>query len=228
MARFVSALLLLILCLLLNPASAQVPERARALLPLVYSETDRLWPSVPMRSYIPGLVEHESCVSLSSSRCWSPKSRLKTPREEGAGIGQLTRAYRADGGIRFDALSDMRKRYPAELSELQWSNVYDRPDLQIRALLLMSCENFKITRLWSNDPMQSLMFADAAYNGGLGGLKRERAACNLSNTCNPAIWAGNVERFCLKSRVPLYAGRSACDINRQHVVDVMRRSKKYQ
>jgi hypothetical protein len=37
----------------------------------------------------------------------------------------------------------------------------------------------------------------------------------------PGEWFGNVELHCLKSRQPLYGGRSACDINREHVRNVM-------
>jgi len=90
--------------------------------------------------YIPSLIEHESCISLTHKRCWEPTSRLKTQREEGAGLGQLTRTYRKDGTIRFDSLTDMRNRYRESLKELTWKNVYQRPDLQIRAITLMSRE----------------------------------------------------------------------------------------
>lgn len=114
-----------------------------------------------------------------------------------------------------------------ELRELNWSNVYDRPDLQIRAVVLKMRDNYIYYNKYTNSE-NSLAFADAAYNGGIGGLNNERRACKLSNNCNPALWKNNVELFCLKSRVALYGNRSACDINRHHVTDVLvTRSPKY-
>ena len=64
-------------------------------------------------------------------------------------------------------------------------------------------------------------FGDAAYNGGLPGVQRERRACELSPGCNAREWFDNVERHCLKSRQPIYGKRSACDINREHVRAVL-------
>ena len=169
------------------------------------------------------LVEQESCVSLKSPKCWNPGARLKTNREEGAGMGQITRAYRADGSIRFDALAGLREQYDAELSGLSWDSVYQRPDLQLRALVLMSrdaARPFRGSTGW-------LHFGDAGYNGGVAGVQRERRACKLSAGCDPAQWFTHVEAHCLKSRQPLYGNRSACDINREHVRNVLlvRRAK---
>lgn len=77
-------------------------------------------------------------------------------------------------------------------------------------------------------PYNALAFGDAAYNGGIGGLNRDRVACKISGKCNPDIWFDNVELFCTKSKAILYANRSACDINRHHVYEVIKlRSDKY-
>ena len=67
------------------------------------------------------------------------------------------------------------------------------------------------------DPYNRLQMADASYNGGLAGLNKERIACGLAKNCNPKIWKGNVESYCLKSKKPIYGVRSACEINRDHV-----------
>lgn len=196
-----------------------IPPRAHALLPQVAVAINQHWPGIPMREYVPGLIEHESCITLTHSRCWSPTSRLKTAREEGAGLGQLTRAWHPDGRLRFDALSEMRDAHPA-LAGLDWATIYQRPDLQIAALILKVRADYQALRDVA-DPGQRLAMADAAYNGGRAGLQRERRACQLSAGCDPGQWWGHVEAHCLKSRQPLYAGRSACDINRHHVRDVV-------
>lgn len=174
------------------------------------------------KTYLLGnLIEHESCISLKHSRCWDPTSRLKTPREEGAGLFQITRAYNTNGTIRFDALAELRAKYPKELHELTWLNIYSKPELQIRAGILKLKDNYLALHKFSANTDEALAFADAAFNGGLYGLNQERRACYMSNTCDPSKWFGNVEKFCLKSKTALYGNRSACDINRYHVKDVM-------
>ena len=204
----------------------EVPKQALPYLPVLKAEQVRFWPSHPAPEQLGALVEHESCVSLTHSRCWSPTSRLKSAREEGAGFGQITRAYRKDGGLRFDALAEIRDTHPA-LNGWSWSNVYQRPDYQLRAVVLKSHDNYKALRMVA-DPMERLNFADAGYNGGMGGVQNERRACGLSAGCDPQRWFNHVERHCLKSRTALYGQRSACDINRHHVRDVvLTRSAKY-
>lgn len=203
-----------------STAHAQVPARAQLSLPLLSRELDAQWPDVPLRGYVAGLIEHESCITLTHPRCWAPTARLRTQREEGAGLGQLTRAWRPDGTLRFDALAELRDRHPA-LRELDWATVYQRPDLQLRALVIMSRSHYAALGVVV-DSLQRLAMADAAYNGGLGGLQRERRACQMATGCDPGRWWGHVEHRCLKSRAPLYAGRSACDINRHHLADVLR------
>lgn len=206
-------------------AQTQPHVRAVALAPVLQAEIRTHWPELAWPAYVPALISHESCISYTHSRCWSPTSQLKTPREEGAGLGQLTRAYRPDGSIRFDALAEMRSRHAA-LRELDWRTIYQRPDLQVRALVLMSRDNWQALRT-VDDHWERLAMVDAAYNGGLGGLQQERRACQVKAGCDPQRWWGHVERVCLKSRAALYAGRSACDINRRHPVDVVNRLPRY-
>lgn len=200
-----------------------LPAGFNAYGPILKAEQRAYWPDHPDPAILAALVEQESCTSLKSSRCWNPAARLKSAREEGAGMGQITRAYRADGSLRFDALAGLRGQYGAELSGLSWDTVYKRPDLQLRALVLMSrdaARTFRGAPAW-------LAFGDAGYNGGVAGVQKERRACKLSAGCDPAQWFGHVEAHCLKSRQPLYGNRSACDINREHVRNVLlvRRTK---
>lgn len=204
-----------------------IPPQAYQYLPIVKSETERLMPSLETPHYFGALIEHESCISLKHSRCWNPKSRLKSAREEGAGLGQLTKTFREDGSIRFDILEELRQKHNSELRELSWSNIYQRPDLQIRAMILLSRTNYNALHPVKID-FQRLAMTDAAYNGGLGGLQKERRACGLAKACNPQYWFDHVEDYCLKSKKPLYGNRSACDINRHHVHDVLEvRMNKY-
>jgi hypothetical protein len=206
--------------------AAELPQNFLKYGPILKAEQQRLWPNHPDAAILAALVEQESCANLRSAKCWSPSARLKSAREEGAGFGQITKAFRKDGSIRFDSLAEMRRIHNDELSDWSWENVYQRPDLQLRAIVLMSKDNAKPFK--SMEPMAMLAFSDAAYNGGLRGVQQERRACSLTSGCDAAQWFGNVERHCLKSRQPLYGLRNACDINREHVNNVMRiRAAKY-
>lgn len=229
---------ILLLCIVslfggcMAPAAAQnvrtyIPAKAPLYLPALREEQLKYWADNPAPYNLAGLVEQESCISLTHSRCWDPKSQLKTAREEGAGFGQITRAYRADGGLRFDSLAELRNKHSAELTGWNWSNVYTRPDLQLRAIILMNRDNYKLLRD-IKDPMERLRFTDAAYNGGKGGVDNDRRLCSLRAGCDSQKWFGQVELTCSKSKVPIYGNRNACDINREHVHNVFQlRSDKY-
>jgi hypothetical protein len=204
-----------------------IPPQAMQYLPTLKAEvTQNFGARVPAAGYHGALIEHESGCFAYKTKCWNPHSQLKSAREQGAGLGQITRAYRKDGSQRFDALQEMVARYP-QLRGWNWGNVLDRPDLQMRAVVLKTSEDFRYFIRLIPDPMQALAFADAAYNGGRGDVEKERRACHLAPGCDPKVWTGNVERYCMKSREPIYGGRSACDINRTHVRDVFVRSDKY-
>lgn len=196
-----------------------VPERAQALAPLVVQEIGQHWPGLPRRSYIGALIEKESCITLTHRTCWSSAARLKTQREEGAGLGQITRAWSASGALRFDALAHTRTLDPGALQELTWDNVYTRADLGVRAILvtLRDCHR-RLQRLGLQDAMARLAFCDAAYNGGLAGVLQERRLCGLGRGCDPQQWFGHVEHHSQKNRQrwPGYAA-SAFEINRAHV-----------
>jgi hypothetical protein len=203
-----------------------VPPAAAQHLPTLRADIDQAWPDHPLREVLPALIEHESCISLKHSRCWSATSRLRTAREEGAGMPQITRTFNPDGSVRFDSLAAMRDRHP-ELRALSWANVYSRPDLQLLTVVLMNRDNFRaLATIRSQD--DRLAMTDAAYNQGAGAVQRDRRLCQITPGCDPQRWWGHVERTCTASHAALYAGRSACDISRHHVADVLRvRSPKY-
>lgn len=199
--------------------ASQLPIQAAIYLPLLKAEQTARWPDHPWPPMLGGMVEQETCPSLTHSKCWSPLAQLKTKREEGAGLGMLTRAFHPDGRTRFDALAELKDRHPA-LRDLSWSNVYRRPDLQLRALVLKSRDDYL-----TFGPVRSitnrLVFQVAAYNRGVGGIQAERRLCQMTEGCDPQLWWGHVELTCTASRQPIYSGRSACDINRSHVQRVV-------
>lgn len=202
-----------------------IAPHAREHLPILAAERLRHWPDHPEPAMLAALIEHESGCFALKRKCWNPRSQLRSAREEGAGFGQITRAYRADGSIRFDALQEMVDRHP-QLAGWSWDNVYARPDLQLRAVVLKQRQDFMTLR-YVTDARERLVFTDVAYNRGIGGVQAERMACGRKAGCDPQRWWGHVEHVCLASRAALYGNRSACDISRHHPVDVLKRTPKY-
>jgi hypothetical protein len=220
-----AALALWLACLLPGAATAfnlsrDIPPQALQHLPALSAQVRDAFPAFQTPEYFGALIEHESGCPAIRRMCWNQNARLKSQREEGAGLGQLTRAFRADGTERFDALADV-KRLDRGLAELTWDNVYSRPDLQMRAMVVMVRQSWNRLAPTVRPGGDVLHFVDAAYNGGLGGLINERRACGLREGCDAHRWKGHVEKVCLKSAKPLYGTRSACDINRHHVHDVV-------
>ena len=206
-----------------------IPPQAFGHKETIGRELEMHFPQLHEKNYVPALIEHESCVTLSpKSKCWKSTSQLKSKREIGAGLGQVTKAFREDGSVRFDSLTEMRTRYKRELADASWETIYQRPDVQIRMIVLMLRDSWnRLSDVKSlNDRMA---FMDAAYNGGLGGVNKERRQCSLTKGCDHTQWFSHVEKHCLKSKKILYGGRSACDINSGHVRDVLlTRLPKYQ
>ena len=196
-------------------AKTYITKKAKIYLPMIKQEQQTYFPDISIPWYFGGLIEQESCIHLTHKRCFDPSSELLTSREQGVGFGQITRAYRTDGSLRFDALDGMKKRYTNELKELSWKNVKTRPDLQARTMVLMVRDMYK-TFYSVKDPIERLKFSDAAYNGGPRDTIKERTACGLKSGCDPQIWFDNVENVCVKSKKPLYGNRNACMINREH------------
>lgn len=201
--------------------SAPPPDpRAAVFAPIIKAESRAHWPDLPWPHYVAALLAHESgCPALRS--CWSPTAKLKTHREEGAGLPQITRAWRADGSLRFDSLADMRNRHPS-LRDMSWQTIYQRPDHQVRVAVLMGRGNWDALRL-VDDHWERIAMTNAAYNGGLGGVQSDRRLCQITPGCDPQRWWGHVERTCTKSKTPLYGKRSACDINRDHSTHVLKK-----
>lgn len=183
--------------------------------------------------YFSGLIEHESCISLTHSRCWSAKAELNTKwpngkqREQGIGLGQITRAYTEAGTIRLDVLNDLKKRFPSELSELTWNNIREKPELQMRAILLLWVDNYRRLPAHIRE-IDKMAMSDSAYNGGYGYILKDRKTCGLKAGCDPNLWFRNVETINSRGNKILYGNRTANQINRDHVRDViMIRMSKY-
>lgn len=201
-----------------TPALGQIPENAKTYAPLLKAELIRIWPEITPRAYFAGQIEQETCISLKSKKCWSPTVELKTDREYGFGLGQLTVTKK------FNAFNDVKK-LDKSLSSWKWENRFD-PAFQLKALVLMDKDIYRKLPVTIEEKLE---FMFASYNGGLGGILNDRRLCLNTTKCNPNKWVGNVENTSFKSKVkPVQYGKSFFEINREYVYNITTvRSKKY-
>lgn len=212
---------LLFLGIVARAGAADVPPAARALLPVLADEQGAHWPELSMPSVLAAQIEQETCITRTHRHCWSPRAELKTSREYGFGLGQHTRAFSADGGLRFDAHAEALEKYGPSLSAWTWDNRYDAR-LQLRAVVLGNRSCYGQIRRLGPDDYNTLAMCDAAHNGGLGGVLSERRICARVPGCDPDRWFGHVEHHSLKSRARTSGyGASWFEINRTHVRNVM-------
>lgn len=190
-----------------------LPPAAVQLLPVLVQEQRAHWPQMPDPPTLGAQVEQETCVSLKSRGCWNPRTELKTSREYGFGLGQIT----VTRG--FDNFAAARGLDPS-LRAWAWADRYD-PRLQLRTLVLMDLASFRGLDTVP-EPGQRLAMTFAAYNGGLGGVRSDRRLCAQVPGCDPGRWWGNVELHSLKARAAVAGyGQSFFAVNRGYVRSVM-------
>lgn len=198
--------------------SQVLPENAKKYAPLLRLELQKHWADLKERSTIAGQIEQESCITLKSSRCWSPNVELKTNREYGFGLGQITVTKR------FNNFNEVKK-LDKSLSSWKWENRFD-PAYQLRAIVFMDKDIYnKLPKAIE----EKLAFMFASYNGGLGGILNDRRLCEGTKGCNHNSWFGNVEKTSFKSKVkPPQYSKSFFEINREYPKNILfTRFKKY-
>nr|WP_199066026.1 hypothetical protein [Chromobacterium sp. ASV5] len=192
---------------------AGLPANAYRNLPLVLSEQRSLWPDHPAPSVLAAQIEQETCPSLGSRQCWSERAELKTAREHGVGLGQVTRT------ARFDTLADLKRQHGKLLAGWSWSRPYDAR-LQARALVLQDKRCYQPLSGVANAE-ERLAMALNCYNAGPGMLAISRSRCAAQTGCDPARWFGHVERAEGPSRRVGYGQRSFYAISREYVSNIM-------
>lgn len=204
-----------------------IPALAEIYLGLLVVTQQIYWEDAPTPWIMAAQVEKETCITLKHSKCWSPRAELKTARENGIGFGQATRAYNADGTIRFDKISELAAAHPEALRGWTWDTRYD-PEYQLRGLVLADWMGHKRYRSLASTPADLWRFTLSGYNGGDSGVLRDIRTCKATAGCNPGVWYGNVELHSNKSRKPWQGyGQSAYDINRGYVKRIETRAPDY-
>ena len=194
--------------------AVELPPGAVQYMPLLREEIAARWPDLALPSALAAQVEQETCISLTSHGCWNPKTELKTSREYGFGLGQLTVTSR------FNAFAEVQGM-DSGLKGWKWADRYD-PRLQLRALVVKDRTNAHAFHVATSSPEDRLAFALAAYNGGVGGTLADIRLCAHTAGCDPQKWFGHVERTSLKARTKVGGyGQSFFEINRYYVHNVL-------
>lgn len=221
---------LLLACLLWSfPARPEtLPPNAEKNLPILGAYLKLKWPDVSYPHFLPAQIEKETCITLRHSKCWTPHAELRTKREYGWGFGQFTIAYNADGSERFNAFKEV-KRLDRDLAE--WDFDTNRFDVRLNMLAFVvrnKHDYYSITG--ARDELNRHAFRLSAYNGGRGGLLKDRRLCKATKGCDQSVWFGHVENTSYKNKVAAKGyGKSWFDINREYVRTIVyQRSPKYE
>ena len=203
-----------------NLVAVALPPNAVQYLPLLSKAVEAHWTGLKFPEALAGQIEQETCVTLKSKTCWSPRAELKTSREYGFGFGQITKT------ARFDVFKELTGQF-SELKSWKWENRYSA-DYQMIALVLRDKSLYTALKaVPTEEPRLQMMLA--GYNGGLGRPLQDRKLCGQVAGCNPNLWFGHVEKH---SRLPKATqagyGRSFYQVNREYVTLIWKtRKNKY-
>jgi len=203
-----------------SKAFGDIPVNAKTYLPDLVEVIIDCWYEVENWDVFAGQVEQETCITLKHSKCWNPKAELKTSREYGFGLSQITIAYDAEGKERFNNFKSATK-LDKVMKNWRWEDRYN-PYYQLRFLVLQDKQIFYLIK-WTDDELVRFAFTLAAYNGGFNGMVRDRKMCESTPGCNPNLWFDNVEKESWRSKVKVSGyGKSFFDINREYVSKILK------
>jgi hypothetical protein len=198
-----------------------IPVQAPTILALLQALLPAYWPAMPAPSFLAAQIEQETCPSLQHRMCFSERAELRTAREYGFGLGQLTITPR------FNVFEEV-KRMHRDLADWRFEDRFDRRR-QLIALVVKDRAHFRSCSALMADPPAALACTAAQYNGGAGGFLADRRLCGNTSGCDPRQWFGHIEHTSTKAKTAVTGyGKSFFEINREYVRNVMQvRRPKY-
>lgn len=178
---FASVIALIIALLCTSARAGEIPAGARQHLPTLQAAAAEHWPGAPLPHTMAGQVEQESS--------WKARATLKTSRELGRGLTQLTVTYAGDGRERYNAYRDaVRWR---QLAAWNWQADPYNPRYQLTYLVLRDKATFATMRRLMATDDDSWRATLVAYNAGEGRVLKRRAVA-LATGLPADRWAGGL------------------------------------
>lgn len=178
--RAAGILAALVFVILATPAAGSILDVARPSLPILVGAFKTHWPAAPSKEIAAGQVEQESR--------WKATARLKTSREDGRGLVQITTAYDAAGRERFNAFRDAMA-YKA-LRGWDWRADPENVRYQLAYLVLRDKDAYQQFDRYFDSDADRWAAALVAYNAGGGTVIGRRARARDSPGVNPRKWFG--------------------------------------
>ena len=216
---WIGMVILLSVILFISVPSAHggtVPECAKRHIPTLAIALDQHWPSAPLRHITAGQVEQESS--------WKEAATLKTTRELGRGLVQMTIAYDSNGRERFNIYRDAVRSQA--LNGWNWQADPYNPRYQLTFLVLQDKSNFVQVRNYMIDDIEAWRAGLVCYNAGSGRWLQRRAVARKGGI--PADrWVGGLElAHGPKEDVALY-GRPLWQAVNEYPRVIFKRAEKY-
>jgi len=194
-------------------ALAGLTERALTNLPVLEREIGEHWPKMPMRGIAAAQIEQESA--------WNTKAQLKTSREWGRGLGQLTITPQ------FNAYLEVVKR--AELKDWNWQKDPFNVRYQITYLVLQDRANFSAVNAMFDDDVCRWAGALVAYNAGMGTVLKRRSQALASKSVDAKHWFGGLDSVRVPIESKLLYGRNLGEMRNDYPRLIIKvRSGKYE
>ena len=204
----------------------KVLMKARPYLPMIEKAYVQYWPDAPMKETIAGKLDRETaCPNM--KKCWNPKVELKTSREWGIGLSQVTIAYNADGTERFNNFKEAKRKYSEALSAWDFEDKYE-PRYHILFTVLEDKTNFMRMRLLFKDSVNRWAGTLVSYNAGPGRVNSRFAICKITPGCDTSKWFGGLDKVASPAEKKLIYGVPLQERVNDYPADVIfKRSKKY-
>lgn len=198
-------------------AASTALERSKPFLPVLSDVIKTYWPTAPGRPVMAGKIEQESS--------WKEKATLKTSRELGRGLGQLTIAYRADGTERFNTYRNAVKM--SALKAWDWQADPYNVRYQLTYSVLTDRSNFATTRPHCNNDYQAWKCALVCYNAGTGRWLSRRSNAKAKGLSSDR-WDDGLDGAFSTGESKLLYGRPLYEAVNEYPTVIFKRAWKYQ
>jgi hypothetical protein len=170
----------------LSLADSKTLDRAKLYIPIYKNVILQYWAEMPL-PYIP-------CAQVEKESDWIKTATLKTSRELGRGLSQITIAYNKDGSVRFN---NYKYGYNA-LKSWNWRQDPYNVKYQLTFMVLMDKDNYQTVRKYMMNNQEGVKSMLVCYNAGYGRWLKRRTVAK-SKHLPVDIWTGGLDKACSDS-----------------------------